>query len=283
MISVKTRNVAKESVEDYAVLTTAMQKADELILFYNSVKQDYPQWSSVIDDILRDISRHKGLISQLQKGTDAVDQEAAAIGEADAEKILNHGSIFVHDEACSDTECCPYGEPEIADDKIISMIVNDGSACEAVVDNTTPDKEDLLAFIADHREAAQDFVRFFEGQASFDENDKLKADELSADEIEGWILDHEMLGDDYQRRFLDTREDEYIVLSKESDDPEEAFLEYRYRDEYQAVSSFAQQSNPSALLKKDNSGSWYIQAQTPSCDAYKDLLSEQVELLNEAI
>lgn len=75
-------------------------------------------------------------------------------------------------------------------------------------------------------------------------------------------------------------DDEYIVLAKESSDPEEAFLEYRYRDELQALGSFAKLSVPAALLRRNEVGDWFIQAQTPDCDSYLEVLSEQVELLN---
>lgn len=80
--------------------------------------------------------------------------------------------------------------------------------------------------------------------------------------------------------YEDDGADEYIVLAKESKDPEEAFLEYRYVDELQALSSFSRLDVPAALLKKDGKGQWYIQAQTPDCGSLLDILDEQISLLN---
>lgn len=74
-------------------------------------------------------------------------------------------------------------------------------------------------------------------------------------------------------------EEDYIILSKESDDPDEAFLEYHYTDELQAQSTFFSSKLPMAFLKKEN-GKWVIHSVTEECIPYKDILLEQVSLLN---
>ena len=74
-------------------------------------------------------------------------------------------------------------------------------------------------------------------------------------------------------------EQDYMVLVKEALD--EGFLEYRFRDEYQAYGTFdaaAKASKPAALLDKTEDG-WRILAKTPQAEDYTDELNEQVSLI----
>lgn len=79
-----------------------------------------------------------------------------------------------------------------------------------------------------------------------------------------------------------SEEEDFIVLMKESDDPEEAFLEYHYTEWFQAQSSFFSATSPAALLAKDERGMWGMAAVSPECmeDNLFDILAEQIDLLN---
>lgn len=78
----------------------------------------------------------------------------------------------------------------------------------------------------------------------------------------------------------DEDKEDYMVLVKES--PDEGFLEYRFRDEYQAYGTFdsaAKQEKPVALLDKGDSG-WRILAKSPQADNFSDELDEQISLID---
>lgn len=75
------------------------------------------------------------------------------------------------------------------------------------------------------------------------------------------------------------KEDDYMVLVKES--PDEGFLEYRFRDNYQAYGTFdqkAKQGLPVALLTKTDDG-WQKLATSPQVAGLEEELDEQISLL----
>lgn len=77
-------------------------------------------------------------------------------------------------------------------------------------------------------------------------------------------------------------EEDYLLLVKESDDLDEAFLEYHYTDELQAQGSFFNTEYPAALFKKEGSAYNLLSMNAPLVlnDNLSDILDEQVALLN---
>ncbi|MCM1322813.1 MAG: hypothetical protein NC218_01370 [Acetobacter sp.] len=276
--------VAKEEMQTerdndlYANLSSIDSELDSLVLHYKQLAKDFPQYREMFEGLAASALTQKGTVSALRDDV-LYDSEASALdqGEQAAKYMLDAEPTSVTVTVPMDT-----------DEAILSLINGSGccsteSATEDVEGGTT--KEQIVDWLAQHEQAARDFANFFSGKVTFTTDGELIADDsLTAEEIEGWIYDHEELSQDYQSYFADDEQgEEYIIFAKESEDLEEAFLEYRYPDKLMAQGTFFGSQVPTALLSKDkNTGKWKVEAMTAECSepALKEMLDEQIELLN---
>lgn len=60
---------------------------------------------------------------------------------------------------------------------------------------------DVIDWVAEHEQAAKDFVQFFTPRAWFDEDGELKTNGIHLEEVEGWISEHDTLRVDYEAYF----------------------------------------------------------------------------------
>lgn len=291
MLKISTKKSAKESeelsvsayceTEDekaitlYSSLTSLDEAIDGLVLHYKTLAKDFPEYSQLFEGLVADMLQQKGQISALRDDVMCGSDASSLAQGKEAARYLLEG-----EEPGFSSSIAPYVDK---DEEIINLISGPISSPESAkedVENGTT-KEEILSWLSEHEQAARDFVSFFEGHADF-VDDVLTADEtVTAEDIENWIYDHDELSDDYARYFGENENaEEYIILAKESDDPEEAFLEYRYPDKLMAQGTFFGSTVPTAFLVKEN-GLWRIEAMSAECEEYRELLDEQISLLNE--
>lgn len=114
------------------------------------------------------------------------------------------------------TRCTTYKELSMYLKKRAEELDYEADALLSLDDSLTEDVEEsnknvinlnkFIDFIADHKTAREDFIRYF----NIEEVDgEISADGLNQEEVADWLADHEQLKDDYDR-YLKSKEDDEL-------------------------------------------------------------------------
>lgn len=253
------------------LVTAIRSQTESVIQMCQAFAQENPGDAALAIDIELRFTEQLGFLRQLEDTNLTPDQRSAYLsGAHDAiDRVAGVSDDVLSEQATNEDD----------DAKIISLILS--GANESLSDGKTS-KEVVLGWLSQNPDAVEAFLSYFSDQGAYqDETGTLHADNVTENELEGWIYDQEDLAAPYEAEFGDQGE-EWLVLAKEDEDPdsEEGFLEYRYVDELQAKGSFFNLTKPAALLRRTDN-QWEIITMNPGAARLIDLLEEQVELLNE--
>lgn len=286
-----------EQTDAYAMIMTADSKLDELILYYKQLAENKPEWADTLNGLAQQLLEQKGQVATLRDTISSEDAAAIDRGEEIARQTTCNTDYLIKDFSDS-APCCG------SEDEIVALLVGDPrmspvvSSFESIETTLNPDamyqitEEGELYLQGDYPRVMKgsDIIEqdIFGSSNTWDDGERMYTDsELTAAQKlqlllnDGFIAINDRTIPEEEEAAYEDKSD-YIVLIKETDDPDEAFLEYRYNDWYQATGSFYNTTKPAALLSTDDEMNWTIVAMSDECNTpeLKDILDEQVELLN---